>query len=371
MNTSHSIDTLATPTASGFPGGLGRSETVNTEGSSAPLTQSQGQSRGYTIPRPDESSELGYASMANTPNPHTHANGNGNGNGNVMDNGKGPIQARDYASVPGFPNTSNAPSPSSNGYPPTAPPSSRFMIPQMSSQSSATAASSPMDSEDESGGGAGGYAEPFMTSGGGAQQRYTSVPLDGPLGSNSGAGFTDATSAQGKNSAKTGKKGGRFSKMFGSGGSSNANDSVALESANGDDRGRAARLAALNTNTSTKPNTSDPEKTGHRRLSSWDILSTREGAKTRFAIDPNQSHAGSGGDSGRATPRSASASGLRSGSSTPRMEWEGFEFNTANASVENLRFADGDVGKSKVSAVTGFISFFSSFAFLVFSSFAS
>lgn len=50
------------------------------------------------------------------------------------------------------------------------------------------------------------------------------------------------------------------------------------------------------------------------------------------------------GGSGANTP-----AGGRSGSATPRVEWEGFDFNTANSSVEQLRFAEGDVGKSKVS----------------------
>ena len=35
------------------------------------------------------------------------------------------------------------------------------------------------------------------------------------------------------------------------------------------------------------------------------------------------------------------------GASTPRSEWEGFEFNPATARKEELRYAEGDVGKSK------------------------
>lgn len=50
------------------------------------------------------------------------------------------------------------------------------------------------------------------------------------------------------------------------------------------------------------------------------------------------------GTSGANTPV-----GGRSGSATPRVEWEGFDFNTANSSVAQLRFAEGDVGTSKVS----------------------
>ena len=35
------------------------------------------------------------------------------------------------------------------------------------------------------------------------------------------------------------------------------------------------------------------------------------------------------------------------GTSTPRSEWEGFEFNPATARKEELRYAEGDVGRSK------------------------
>lgn len=35
------------------------------------------------------------------------------------------------------------------------------------------------------------------------------------------------------------------------------------------------------------------------------------------------------------------------GTSTPRSEWEGFEFNPATAKKEELRYAEGDVGRSK------------------------
>jgi hypothetical protein len=56
------------------------------------------------------------------------------------------------------------------------------------------------------------------------------------------------------------------------------------------------------------------------------------------------------GTSGANTPV-----GGRSGSATPRVEWEGFDFNTANSSVAQLRFAEGDVGTSKVSFMFGLV----------------
>ncbi len=73
----------------------------------------------------------------------------------------------------------------------------------------------------------------------------------------------------------------------------------------------------------------DPEKQGrpaNPRASSWDLLKHRRDD----SADPN--------GTGMSTPRR--------GARTP--EWEGFEFNTANASIEQLKFADGDVGRSKV-----------------------
>lgn len=39
--------------------------------------------------------------------------------------------------------------------------------------------------------------------------------------------------------------------------------------------------------------------------------------------------------------------GMGTGTSTPRSEWEGFEFNTAQAKNQDLRYAEGDMGKSK------------------------
>ncbi|KAJ9096227.1 hypothetical protein QFC20_006471 [Naganishia adeliensis] len=75
------------------------------------------------------------------------------------------------------------------------------------------------------------------------------------------------------------------------------------------------------------------EKPPHFRQASWDMLRGR-GSRPSSVI----------GGSGANTP-----AGGRSGSATPRVEWEGFDFNTANSSVEQLRFAEGDVGKSKAS----------------------
>lgn len=80
------------------------------------------------------------------------------------------------------------------------------------------------------------------------------------------------------------------------------------------------------------------EKTPHNRQASWDILRGR-GSRPSSVL----------GASGANTPN-----GGRSGSATPRVEWEGFDFNTANSSVEQLRFAEGDVGKSKVSSSVWF-----------------
>jgi hypothetical protein len=76
----------------------------------------------------------------------------------------------------------------------------------------------------------------------------------------------------------------------------------------------------------------DPEKQDrgrptHPRSNSWDILGHRRDRSESAQPD------------GTRTPRRVPAR-------TP--EWEGFEFNTAMSSVEQLRFAEGDVGKSKV-----------------------
>lgn len=76
------------------------------------------------------------------------------------------------------------------------------------------------------------------------------------------------------------------------------------------------------------------EKRPQSRSASWDLLRGR-GSRPSSVI----------GGSGTNTP-----AGGRSGSATPRVEWEGFDFNTANSSVEQLRFAEGDVGTGKVSS---------------------
>lgn len=76
------------------------------------------------------------------------------------------------------------------------------------------------------------------------------------------------------------------------------------------------------------------EKPPHHRQASWDMLRGR-GSRPSSVM----------GTSGANTPV-----GGRSGSATPRVEWEGFDFNTANSSIEQLRFAEGDVGTSKVSS---------------------
>lgn len=80
------------------------------------------------------------------------------------------------------------------------------------------------------------------------------------------------------------------------------------------------------------------EKPPHNRQASWDILRGR-GSRPSSVL----------GASGANTPN-----GGRSGSATPRVEWEGFDFNTANSSIEQLRFAEGDVGRSKVSSSARF-----------------
>lgn len=74
--------------------------------------------------------------------------------------------------------------------------------------------------------------------------------------------------------------------------------------------------------------------------------------------DPNQNSVSSRGS--RPQSRSRPSSMFRgafghmagpaaggTGTSTPRSEWEGFEFNPATARKEELRYAEGDVGRSK------------------------
>ncbi|KAJ9104747.1 hypothetical protein QFC19_003888 [Naganishia cerealis] len=82
-----------------------------------------------------------------------------------------------------------------------------------------------------------------------------------------------------------------------------------------------------------------PQSQSQSRSASWDLLRGR-GSR------PSSIYGGSGAN----TP-----AGGRSGSATPRVEWEGFDFNTANSSVEQLRFAEGDVGKGKLLWIPGII----------------
>lgn len=185
-------------------------------------------------------------------------------------------------------------------------------------------AASATASEDE------GYARlpPAAASANGGQI-YTSVPLDAPVVNNAG----NNSSPSGFTSSKPPGKKNRLSAMFGK----NPQLASAMSMAREDEL--------------------DTEKGGaHQRLASTEggggsAGRAAGGRATRFAADPSfpdrsgASTPGHGGHGGATPPRS----GLRSGFSTPGREWEGFEFNTAQASVENLRFAEGDVGKSKVS----------------------
>lgn len=82
----------------------------------------------------------------------------------------------------------------------------------------------------------------------------------------------------------------------------------------------------------------DPEKAEQRgrptnpRALSWDRLRQ------------HRDHSAATSEDGTQTPK-------RRGTRTP--EWEGFDFNPAQSSVEQLRYAEGDVGKSKVCVRTG------------------
>ncbi|KAJ9125076.1 hypothetical protein QFC22_000029 [Naganishia vaughanmartiniae] len=84
----------------------------------------------------------------------------------------------------------------------------------------------------------------------------------------------------------------------------------------------------------------DEKRPNQSRSASWDLLRGRGGSRPSSVY----------GGSGTVTP-----AGGRSGSATPRVEWEGFDFNTANSSVEQLRFAEGDVGKGKLLWIPGIV----------------
>lgn len=164
-------------------------------------------------------------------------------------------------------------------------------------------------SEDE------GYAR--LPPGAAGGQMYTSIPLEAPVNGSNGGGASSFTASKPPSGTGAGGKKNRLSAMFGKGSSQ----------ARGGDEG------------------SDAEKGAHQRLASTEG-GGRGGRTTRFAADPAFPDRSGASTPGHGTPP---RSGLRSGLSTPAREWEGFEFNTAQASVENLRYADGDVGKSKVS----------------------
>ncbi len=87
-----------------------------------------------------------------------------------------------------------------------------------------------------------------------------------------------------------------------------------------------------------KASSPESEKTEQRgrptnpRALSWDRLTHQRDHSTATSEDGTQ------------TPK-------RRGAKTP--DWEGFDFNTAHSSVEQLRFAEGDVGTSKVGGECG------------------
>lgn len=92
------------------------------------------------------------------------------------------------------------------------------------------------------------------------------------------------------------------------------------------------------------------DRPAHSRSSSFDILNRfRTSANQSGSSSPNRrSRPGTPNITGTGSRPGSIFHGLATGASTPRVEWEGFEFDPAKARKEELRFAEGDVGKSKV-----------------------